>query len=255
MKGLTLEVKDNIGIVTLNRPPLNTFIEETYHEFESIFKEINERDDIRVVILRAEGKRFSVGNDMQLFNIFADEEVAGNYIFNSVTNGIAQVYKTKVPVIFAGQGSVVGSAFAIACCCDFIIASEDAFFGTPEIKASIVGASGFGSLILPQKVVRYLALTGNPITAQEMKQYGAVYKVVPIENLLDSAIELANELKKRGPIILKYFKEAMQINENARLVEKYAVEGGYTMKYAKTQDFYEALKAFKEKRDPAWKGK
>lgn len=253
MKYLSLEVKDYIGIVTYNKPPVNAIDADVYNEFRMMFDGINIRDDIRVCILRAEGKMFAPGNDVNDLNLLKPT-IVEEYL-NIVKSGIGAVYGCRVPLIAAVNGAAMGAGMAVAACCDFIIASEKAVFGIPEIKVGIVGAAEFADLMVPRKVVNYMALTGKSLTAKEIEHYGGVLKVVPPDQLMDECMKLANDLMASGPIILRMFKKALQTNLDARLIEKYNVEGAYTTKYCAYDDFNEASKSFLEKRKPVFTGK
>ncbi len=252
MKFVNLEVQDYIGIVTINHPPVNAMNTQTYQELAATFKSINDMDQVRVVILRAEGKIFVAGNDIgELGELNEENIVRYREMVKDSTNAI---YDCKVPVIGAIQGAAMGIGLAYAACCDILIASEKAVFGIPEIKIGIVGAAEFLALLVPRKVVTYMALTGQPISAQEVFKYGGVHKVVPNEQLMEAATELAELLLGNPPLIMQDFKEAMHINANARLGEMYDVEVGYTMANIKKHDFKEAISALMQKRKPVYKG-
>ena len=254
MENITLEIKNHIGIVTFDHPPVNCLNYQIYKKLVAMFDQINKMDEVRVVVFRAAGKRFCVGNDVNDIGNFTDKEKADDYL-KTVSAGVRSIYKCRVPVVMAIQGACVGGGLAMAACSDIIIASEDAYFGIPEIKIGAIGCAGFLALLVPDKVVRYMAYTGNSLTAQQLQHYGAVHKVVAVDKLFDTAMEVANELLQQGPIALRYFKEAININSKAQLEEEYAVEAGFTIKYVDTEDFSEAVKAFLEKRKPEYKCK
>jgi enoyl-CoA hydratase/carnithine racemase len=110
--------------------------------------------------------------------------------------------------------------------------------------------------MLPQQLHRYMSYSGDMMTARQMEHYGAVLKVVPHDQLLSSAMEVAERLLRNPPQALKGFKAAMNENENARLKEKYALEIGYGKKLMLgTEDFNEAVSAFLEKRKPVYKAR
>ncbi|WP_156289669.1 enoyl-CoA hydratase-related protein [Oceanobacillus salinisoli] len=252
MNFVDLKIENNIGIVTLNREPINALTYEMYQEIKEIFQSINEMDDIRLVILRAEGRMFSPGNDVSEFKTL--QEGTRDYA-DMVKTSIASVYECRVPVIGAIHGVALGAGMAIAACCDILVASEETVFGIPEIKVGIIGAAEFADLLVPRKVLNYMALTGNPITAKEIQSYGGIKKVVSRERLMNAAYEIADEFLAVGPIALRYFKEALQTNLDAKLVDKYTLEASYTEKYSETEDFMEAVTSFLEKRKPQYKGK
>lgn len=253
MEFVNLTVQNHVGIVTIDRPPVNAVNRQLYKEIMDTFRSINEIDEIRVAILRAEGKTFVAGNDVKDLQQLNKDN--GMEYRDMVKDSLGSVYQCRVPVIGAINGLAFGAGLGYAAGCDILIASEEAAFGIPEIKVGIVGGAQWLSLLVPGKVVRFMALTGCSLKAQELKQYGAVYKVVPGEKLMEAATEVANLLMTNSPIMLRYWKEALNINANARLAEKYDVEADFTGKYLETEDFQETLTAFLEKRKPVFKGK
>jgi len=253
MDYVSLIVENHIGMVALNKPPVNSFNLQMYNEIRNTFQSINNMDDVWVVILRAEGKSFSTGNDVNEFMTISTAEHAEAYA-RVVSDSIASIYECRVPVIGAIHGKALGACLAMASCCDVLVASENAMFGLPEIIVGIVGASCFLSRMLPQQLARYMAYSGEMMTAEQMKHFGALLKIVPASQLLESAIDIAGQLTKNPPLALRCFKAAMNRNENARLKEQYAVEIGYGKELIGTDDFKEAVGAFLEKRKPVFKG-
>jgi enoyl-CoA hydratase len=215
---------------------------------------INDIDNVWVVILRAEGKNFSTGNDVNEFIAITTAEHAEDYA-RHVSDSIASIYECRVPVIGAIHGKALGAGLAMASCCDILVATEDAMFGLPEIIVGIVGAGCFISRMLPQQIARYMAYSGAMMTAEQMKKFGALLKIVPVDGLLEAAVDVASHLVKNPPLALRGFKAAMNRNENARLKEKYAIEIGYGKELIGTADFKEAVGAFLERRKPLFKGK
>ncbi len=249
MGSITIEVQDHIAIVTLDRPPINSLVKATYAEIQAVFNKLGDMEGVRVAILTATGRFFCPGNDVSEFDGLTTEPEVRAYS-QAVSDGISAVYSCKIPVVAAVQGHAMGAGMALAACADVIVASDKAQFGIPEIKVGIIGASGFLALLVPEKVVRYLSLTGKSISSQEVEHYGGVHKVVATEEVFDAAMKVAQDLLKQGPTALRYFKEAMNTNQNAQLVEKYATEGTYTRQYVGTEEFKESVSAFLESREP-----
>jgi len=249
MGSISIDVEGHIAIVTLDRAPINSLVKATYFEIQEAFNKLGEMEDVRVAVLKANGRFFCPGNDVSEFDGLVTEADAREY-GQIVSDGIGAVYSCKIPVVAAVHGHALGAGMALAACADVVVASDEALFGIPEIKVGIIGASGFLALLVPEKVVRYLSLTGKSISSQEVERYGGVHKVVPTEKVFDAAMEVARELLGQGPTALRYFKEAMNINQDARLVEKYATEGVYTRQYVGTEEFNESVKAFLENRQP-----
>lgn len=253
MDYVKVEVKDGIAIVTLNKPPMNALTVQTYEEITTAFNSITDDEAINMAIFTAEGRAFISGNDVGGFSNPAPSNIIAQA--NVLKAAITAVYGCRVPVIAAVNGYCLGAGLAFAAVCDTIVASDKALFGIPEVKVGIVGAGGFLSMLVPPKVARYLAYTGNNLTAEEMKQYGGVHKVVPNEKLLETALEVAREYLKNAPLALQAWKKALTINEGNALVEKYDVEFGFSLGNMKTEDFKEGVTAFFEKRKPVYQGK
>lgn len=254
MDFISLSVENHAGIVTMNKPPRNNFNLQMYKELGDTFLSINKRDDIWVAILRAEGKVFSTGNDVNDFVEITDMEKAAEYS-GKVAASIGSVYACRVPLIGAVQGKALGIGLVLASCCDILVAAEDTKFGIPEVKVSVIGGACFISRMLPQQLHRYMALSGDMMTAEEMKHFGAVLKVVPLDRLSDTVLEIASRLLNNPPLTLREFKAAINTNENDRLLEKYAVELSHAKGMINTDDAKEAVVSFLEKRAPEYKGR
>ncbi|MED4584603.1 enoyl-CoA hydratase-related protein [Brevibacillus choshinensis] len=254
MDFVTLEVKDYIGIVTVNRPPVNAVNAQLYKEIADTFRSINEMDDVRVVVFRAEGeKAFLAGNDLNEFLTMTPENADER--MRKVRESFWSVYDCKVPVIGAINGIAPGTGLAYASVCDIIIASENATFSLPEINVGVMGGAKHLSRLVPQMVVRYMHYTGKPMTAAEMKEYGAVLKVVPKEELLDAAMIVASEISKKSPIAIKLAKQSLNTIEYMDLKEGYTYEQSLSRELSGYEDSKEAVNAFFEKREPVFKGK
>jgi len=253
MEFVKVENREGIAIVTLNRPPMNALSVQAYEEITAAFNAITDDESIRMAIFTAEGKAFISGNDVGGFTNPAPSNIIAQA--NVLKAAITAVYGCRVPVIAAINGYCLGAGLAFAAVCDTIVASEKALFGIPEVKVGVVGAGGFLSMLVPPKVCRYMAYTGNNLTAEEMKQYGGVHRVVPGEKLLETALEVAKEYLRNAPLVLQAWKKALTINEANALVEKYDVEFGFSLANMKTEDFKEAVAAFFEKRRPIYQGK
>ncbi|GEN36456.1 enoyl-CoA hydratase-related protein [Aneurinibacillus danicus] len=255
MDFVTLEVKENhIGVVTVNRPPVNAINAQAYQEIADTFYSINERDDIRVVVFRAEGeKAFIAGNDLNEFLTMSPEN-AGERM-RKVRESFWSVYDCRVPVIGAINGHAPGTGLAYAAVCDILVASENATFSLPEINVGVMGGAKHLSRLVPQMLVRYMHYTGEPMTAREMKEYGAVLQVVPKDQLVEAALEVARKIAKKSPIAIKMAKKSLNTIEYMDLKEGYKFEQGLSGELSGYEDSKEAVRAFFEKREPIFKGR
>jgi enoyl-CoA hydratase len=158
-----------------------------------------------------------------------------------------------VPVIGAINGPALGAGLAFAACCDILIASENATFGTTEINVGLLGASAHLSLLVGRHKAREMFFTGEQVTAAELHALGAVRAVVPRAGLDAAARELATALAAKSPIALRLAKESMNRVEHLPLKDAYRTEQDYTARLQGFDDADEARQAYLERRDPDWK--
>ncbi|MFB4163907.1 enoyl-CoA hydratase-related protein [Alteribacillus sp. JSM 102045] len=255
MDFVKLEEKNNIAVVTVDRPPVNAVNEQLYEEIKDTFHGINNnRQDIRVVILRAEGeKAFIAGNDLNEFLTMNPENADSR--MKKVRESFWSVYECKVPVIGAINGAALGTGLAYAAVCDMLIASEKAYFSLPEINVGVMGGAKHLSRLVPQMIVRYMHYTGNTISAEEIKNYGGIIKVVPPNDLFEEVMSLATEIAKKSPIAIKLAKKSLNTIEEMDLKEGYKFEQSLSKELSAYDDSKEAVKAFFEKRDPVFSGR
>jgi enoyl-CoA hydratase/carnithine racemase len=160
-----------------------------------------------------------------------------------------------VPVIGAINGPALGAGLAFAACCDMLVASDNATFGTTEINVGLLGASAHLSLLVGRHKAREMFFTGEQVPAAELHRLGAVRAVVPRAELADTARALAATIAAKSPIALRLAKESMNRVEFLPLKEAYRTEQDYTGRLRGYEDAAEARAAFLEKRDPEWKWK
>ncbi len=249
MSVVTVDVKGRIAVVTLDRPPVNSLQKSTYGEIAETFRSLGDDPAVRAAVLRSRGPLFCAGNDVNEFVGIQNAEQVTQYA-QAVSDGISSVYDCTLPVVAAVDGHALGAGMALAACADVIVAADDAEFGIPEIKVGVIGAAAFLGLIVPEKVARYLALTGESIGARAVHQYGGVHALVPRADVLDTAMTVAGKIAANGPTGVRYFKAAMNANQDAKLVEKYAHESAYTANYIDSNEARESVAAFLERRAP-----
>ena len=250
-----LEVKDFIATITYDRPPVNATFSEAYKEICELIYDLELRDDVKVVILTGAGKCFMAGNDLNEFGEFEKRETCVPY-YDMLRNAYMAIKNCKYPTIGAINGAAFGAGIIITSCCDMIIASEKAKFALSEIKVGIVGGDGFISLLVPPKVVNYMSLTGNALTAAELAVYGGIHKVVPHEELMPAAYALAGEITPLARRAILVWKENLQRNTaDDHLEEKFFSNLKSQVSYLPYHDFNEASRAFLEKREPQYDNK
>ncbi len=254
-KNIIVEVADKIAILKVNRPEvLNAVNTETILEIESAMKEFNDDKDVRVIIITGEGKSFVSGSDIsrlaQMDSLAAREySQIGQRVLSLIEN-------MEKPVIAAVNGYALGSGCEIAMACDIRIASEKAKFGQPEVKLGLIpghaGTQRLARLVGIGKA-KELIFTGDLIDAQEAYNIGLVNKVVPVENLLEEAKNIAKKIiENAGPNAVKIAKTVLNrgIDSNLQTANSYETEA-FSILFS-TEEAKEGMKAFLEKRKPNW---
>lgn len=253
---ISVETADHIAVVTLDRPPVNAVDRATIEELRAAFVAIDGDRDVRVAILTAAGDRaFMAGVDLRAVRTVADDPTPRSIIDpgSYARDAMWAITDCAVPVIGAINGPALGAGLAFAACCDILIASENATFGTTEINVGLLGASSHLLRLVGRYKARDMFFTGEIVPAAELYRLGAVRAVVPRDALLDAARELAATLAAKSPIALRLAKESMNRVEDLPLQEGYRTEQDYTARLLTFDDAAEARSAFLERREPEWK--
>jgi enoyl-CoA hydratase len=253
---LSVEIADHVATVTLDRPPVNAVSTATFIEMRDVFTSFNENRDVRVAIFTAVGDRaFMAGVDLRTQGTLEGEPPPTLVLDppRAARDAMWAITDCAVPVIGAINGPALGAGLAFAACCDMLIASENATFGTTEINVGLLGASSHLSLMVGRYKAREMFFTGEQVAAAEFHRLGAVRAVVPRAELMDAANGLARTLAVKSPIALRLAKESMNRVEHLPLKEAYRIEQDYTARLQRFEDAAEARRAYLEKRDPDWK--
>ena len=245
--------------VTLNRPKANAIDMDTSQRLGETFCAFRDDDSLRVAIVTGSGdKFFSAGWDLKEAAA-GEAELDGDYGPGGFA-GLCELHDLNKPVISAVNGYAVGGGFELALSGDLIIAAEHAQFFLPEIKVGVVADAASFRLTrwLPRAVAIEMLLTGRRMSADEALRWGLINRVVPLNQLLDSARELATTIAEGAPLVVTAIKEILRKSEDASVEECYRMmhagefEGYERMK--ESADAMEGPKAFAEKRDASWKG-
>jgi len=258
MGAITVEIAEYVATVTLDRPPVNAVDPSAIAEIRDAFRSLDDRRDVRVAIFTAIGDRaFMAGADLKSVaqrdrgaavpaTLVTDPARAARDAMWAITD-------CAVPVIGAINGPALGAGLAFAACCDILLASENATFGTTEINVGLLGASAHLSLLVGRHKAREMYFTGETIPAAELYRVGAIRAVVPRADLGEAARELALTLAAKGPIALRLAKEAMNRVEYLPLKDAYRTEQDYTARLLGFEDAQEARQAYLDKRAPEWR--
>jgi len=252
-----LEKNRRIAFVTINRPEqLNCFDFETLVELEKIIDEIRFDREINVVIIVGAGdKAFSVGADLKERRTLNEQEVRRNV--QKIRDVFSQIEDLPQPTIAAMNGYAFGGGLELALACDFRYAVKSAKMGLTEVGLAIIpGAGGTQRLtrLIGVPKAKELILTARRIDAEKAYEMGLLNGVVEDGQLLDSAISLAEEILKNGPLAVTQAKYAINHGSQVDLTTGLAIESKAYEVLIPTKDRVEALNAFQEKRAPKFLG-
>lgn len=260
---LLYEQHGPLVILTMNQPeqrnPLtgNTAV----CEFLAAIDRIDGDGSVRCVILTANGPSFSAGGDIREMKRQAAPEVTEMAIRQEYRRGIQRLplalFNLEVPVIAAINGHAIGAGLDLACMCDLRIASEKAVFAESFVKIGIIPGDG-GAWLLPRIVglsrASELAFTGDTIDARQALEWNLVSRVVPQEQLMESARELAGRITANAGHGLRLTKRLIREGLHSRLDTVLELSSVFQAVSHKTVDHAEAVNAFLEKRTPTFGG-
>ncbi len=254
---LTCDIEQHVAVVTINRPPVNPLNSKVFKELVTIFNELEENSQVRVIILTGSGeKAFVAGADI---NEMADLDLVGMMNMNRVSReAFSKIENASKPVIAAINGLALGGGLELALACDLRICSEKAKFAFPEVGLGIIpGGGGTQRLqkIVGQGIAKELLYFGDMFDANRALELHIVNKVVPGEELLATAKQWAEKLAQKPPVALRMLKIAVNAGSNADLETGLTLEASSFANAFSTEDRKEGLKAFVEKRKPVYVGK
>ena len=252
MENVRTENKDGILIVTVDRPKvLNALNAQTVAEIGQAFEAARDDDGVRCVILTGGGeKAFVAGADIN--ELAQMNPISGKAIAEKGQRVFRAIERFPKPVIAAINGFALGGGCELALACHIRIASEKAQLGLPEVTLGIIpgygGTQRMARLLGKGKALE-LILTGNRIGAVEAERIGLVNKVVPADELMTAAEEMARTIAKRGPLAVSCAIEAVMSGSEMPFEEGQFLEATLFGLLASTDDMREGMAAFLEKRE------
>ena len=237
-----------IAEVVVDVPPVNALTVAGWFELADAVTVAGKDPETRVVVLRSEGKGFNAGVDikeMQNTEGFAALIGANKGCFAA----FAAVYDCPVPLIAAVNGFCVGGGIGLAGNADIVIASDDAFFGLPEVDRGALGAATHLARLVPQHKMRAMVYTGATATAAELHAFGSVLQVVPRDQLRDAALAVAADIATKSPTVMRAAKESLNGIDLWDVKRSYRFEQGFTFELNLSGVSDELRDAFVEKRD------
>jgi enoyl-CoA hydratase len=221
-----------VGIVSINRPPVNALNDETYQAIIHSFDQLSRDDSVNAVILSSTGTRaFCAGTDMNDFSLrHTDDPEWHERHSKLVRQAFDAIYRCPVPVVAAVQAVSVGAGMGLLASCDFVLAAESASFGLPEIDRGVLGGARHLRRMVPEGIMRYMAFTGERLSAEAFLSFGGAFRVVPDRQLQDEAVKVATMISKKSPVALRALKGGLNHIElcSLNLTEGYRYEQSLT---------------------------
>ena len=216
-----------IAEIVVDCPPVNALTVAEWFELADAISAMGTNPEVRVVVLRSEGRGFNAGVDIkQMQNTTGFDALIGAN--KGCYAAFAAVYDCAVPVIAAVHGFCVGGGVGLVGNADIVIASDDAYFGLPEVDRGALGAATHLSRLVPQHKMRAMVYTAATATAAELHQFGSVLHVVPRGELRDAALALAATIAAKSPTVMRAAKECLNGIDLWDVKRSYRFEQGFT---------------------------
>lgn len=258
---IVLEKEGGVTTLTLNRPDrLNSFTTKMYRELSNIMNQIKKDDEIKVVIFTGAGRGFCAGSDVsdRLANRVGKGREENRFETLRPTGAVAlDIADLDKPIIAAINGVAVGAGLSIALLSDIRLASDKARFGAVWINMGLIpdlGATYYLPRIVGMEKALDLMLSGEIINAEEALRIGLVSRVVPHEQLMATAKELATKIAAGPSVAIELIKRGLRRGLNNDLKTQLDYESYAQNLCRKTEDHEEAIQAFMEKKKPEFKG-
>ncbi len=218
---------DGIAEIIMDNPPVNALTVAGWFGLADLLTQLGRSPEVRVVVLRAEGRGFNAGVDIKEM-----QATAGHAALIGANRGcfaaFAAVYDCPVPVIAAVNGFCLGGGIGLVGNADVIIAADDATFGLPEVDRGALGAATHLSRLVPQHKMRAMVYTSATATAQELHHFGSVLEVVPQARLRDAAMAVAAQIAAKSPTVIRAAKESLNGIDPWDVKRSYRFEQGFT---------------------------
>jgi enoyl-CoA hydratase/carnithine racemase len=251
---IRVTIEGHVALVTMDNPPVNAQSRALAEQLTAVMDRATDTDDIRCLVLTGAGRVFCAGADLK-----GREALRAPGALPAHSRRSRECYhairECTKPVIAAINGPALGAGLAIVASCDILIASEKANLGLPEIDVGLMGGARHTMRLLSHSLRRRMLLTGYRVPAAELYRLGIVEACVAPEDLLPTAMEMAQLIASKAPLATRMAKHAANAIEEMGLRDGYRFEQDLTAQIAKTEDAREAQLAFAEKRKPVFKGR
>ena len=251
--GFRVEIKSDKkrGDIILSRPPLNVIKYSQRIQMAEAFRELDNNSDVRVIVLRADGKNFSSGGNIEGFMQETPETLT------MLAQNVMTPEKIRKPVIAAIQGYCFGVGLEFALACDFRIVTKNAQLSLPEMKIGMIPGSG-GSVRLARMIglsrVKDMIMRGKRISGEQAFTWGIAAEIVNNDQLENMTEILVNELCSVSPLAQRAVKTVLNASQDAPLHVAIELEGETYGRLRSSNDFKEGVQSFVEKRKPNYTG-
>lgn len=222
----TSSPEKGIRLLTVDFPPVNALPVRGWFELADALRAAGRDQGARCVVLAAEGRGFNAGVDIKEIQAQGSSALVGAN--RGCFEAFAAVYECEVPVVVAVHGFCLGGGIGLAGNADVIVASEDAVFGLPELDRGALGAATHLARLVPQHRMRALYYTSQTVTARELHGYGSVWRVVPRDELRQTALEVARDIAAKDGELLRLAKTAINGIDPVDVRRSYRFEQGFT---------------------------
>jgi enoyl-CoA hydratase len=255
-ENIVVESRGRVGLITLNRPKaMNALCAALIRELGQALDAFEADDEIGAIVLTGSDKAFAAGADIKEM---ASKSYMDAYLEDFITNGWERVTKCRKPVIAAVAGYALGGGCEVAMMCDFILAGDNAKFGQPEITiGTIPGAGGTQRLTraVGKAKAMEMCMTGRMMDAAEAERVGLVSRVVPVADLMEEAVKVADRIAGMSRPVVMMAKEAVNAAFETTLAQGVQFERRLFHSTFATEDQKEGMAAFAEKRTPNFKNR
>jgi enoyl-CoA hydratase len=256
---VSVEQDGAVAVVTIDHPPVNALSGPLLEELETELVGLDGDDSVRAVVLKGAGERaFVAGADISEFPTLRQSAQEEGGSARGIQKLGARMDAAHTPFVAAIHGFCLGGGLELAMCCDIRVASEDAQLGQPEIKLGLIPGGG-GTQRLPRLVglgrALLLNMTGDFIDARTAYDWGLVERVVPREELEDTALGIARTIAERSPVAIGVLRELARTTRDLPLEEGLRREADGFRRCLASEDGLEGVTAFLEKREPQFTGR
>ena len=258
-EALRIEREGDVLCVTIDHPqsPLNAVDDLLHGELTQLFADLKREDRARAVLLTGAGRAFSAGGDFDWFPSL-DNLARLEALRRDAKQMIWDLLDVPIPIVVAINGPAVGLGASIALLCDTIYMAESAHVADPHVLVGIVAGDGGAAIwplaVGPARAKQYL-MTGDPVPAIEAERIGLVNRVVPDEALHAEALAFARRLAAGAPLAIQYTKQAVNKVVKQALNTAFDTSTALEIVTFQSEDHAEALRALREKRKPAFRGR